>query len=816
MAEKPEACKGCPLYDSPEGPVWGEGPKDAKMMLVGEAPGEEEGAAKRPFVGGSGRVLNSLLQHARIERRALYVTNTVKCRPTARGAGGGVINRQPTETEIRHCARYLVNELETVNPHVIVPLGNIPLHTLSSTKKGILVMRSVPLEGPKRRGEAAVEGGPEIFKLVPTMHPAGVMRQQHMWPAVVFDLARAQSESAFPHIVRRPWKKVIHARLSEVGEELERRIREPRLRGLRYYSHDLETTGLDPKVDTFRCVGIAADPDTVYCFDWTLDVQEFLAKLHADPTLMVVGQNSESFDIPFQEAKGLVFNGPTFDTLIGWHQLNSALPKDLAFIGATVTDEPFWKDDSMYRAGEDALQIGCAKDVHATARAFEEQIKEMEQLNQLDLYFGQIMPLQPVLRAMTRRGLKKDMRKMAQWHLALTRKATELEIKLKRGLGDAAFDVNSPKQLMDLLYNKMKLPVQYKQDRQYGMRPTVDADALDALAQISKNPILTLVRAIRTLRKWDATFVLCDMDENGFVHPHFGSAKAATGRLNSWDPNMQNWPGEVREIIVPDNEDCVLMSRDWSGIEWRIAMTLSGDKAGLDALAAGRDPHKDAYALAFLKDYNDVTQSERFEAKTINYGLLYGRSNESLAQGRLGHPESAIPLERVEDYTSKFFQKFSGYYKYRQYIKDCVVRHHYVETAWRRRRWWYTRQQLPEAFNYPMQGNAAHMMYVALIQLEEQLPKGCTLRATVHDEVVCNVPKALAKQADECMRDVMEQVFKPIEEHSLYPDVVRSYYPNGWYCPSESHVGENWRGCKPDTSAEKETEKKLREHLGME
>lgn len=823
---KPEGCKVCPLYASQEGIVFGQGPKDAKIMLVGEAPGEEEGQQLRPFVGGSGRVLNAMLQHAGIDRNELFVTNVVKCRPTARGAAGKMVNRIPTETEIKCCARFLAGELDSIRPNVIVAMGNTPLHTLTSTTKGITIMRSVPIEGPKRKDyDPNTPSSPQRFKVVPTLHPANVMRQQHMWPAVVFDLVRARNEGAFSSIVRRPWEHVIHASLADHAEPLLRRIRDGGEYGglrLKPYFHDLETTDLDPRKSAIRCIGIGTGTGPILCFDWTNGVQRLIADIHADPSLMVVGQNSEGFDIPYQEAKGFDFAWErgkwSFDTLLGWHQLNSALPKDLASIGASVTDEIYWKDNTMYKAGEDALQVGCCKDVYATKRGFEDEMLEMQQLDehQLDLYFKHIMPLQPVLRNMSRRGLRKDMRAAAGWHIVLNRKADEFELRLKRGLGDASFNVNSSPQLIDLLYNRMKLPIQWKNDPVRGARPTVDADALDNLALLTKNPIFLLVRSIRTLRKWDSTFVQCEQDEHHFVHPHFGSAKVATGRLNSWDPNFQNWPNEVREIIVPDDEDSVILSRDWSGIEWLIAMTLSGDRAGLDALAAGRDPHSDAYSKAFHKAYDQVTNAERFEAKTINYGLLYGRSNDSLALGRPGHPESAIPLDQVNEYTKGFYAEFAGYYTFREHIKQFVLKHHYYATAWGRRRWWFTRQQLPEAFNFPMQGNAAHMMYEALVEMEQQLPKGASLRASVHDECLVMSKKSVAREAEECMRDVMQKVFPRIQEASRFPDIVRHYYPNGWYCPSDGHVGTNWRECKPDkTPAAKEKELKLRKYLGM-
>lgn len=805
VADKPESCKTCPLYASEEGPVWGRGKLDAKMMLIGEAPGEEEGHLKIPFIGGSGRVLSALLAHAGTFKDETYVTNAVKCRPTARDSNGRIVNRQPTDEEIRKCAPFLKDEITRVNPNVLVPLGNIPMKVLTGTKKGILQTRSVPVNGPRRD-----DGKHTHYKVVGTMHPAFVMRQQDYWPAVVYDLARAKNESAFPVINRRKWEYKIHAPLIDVKERLMRQIEE---RGA--YFHDLETTGLDPKTETIRCIGLAGDPNEIYVFDWTLDVQEFVRSLHADPRLCTVGQNSEAFDIPFQEHKGFEFKGPTFDTLIGWHQLNAGLPKDLGFIGASVTDEPYWKDDSMYKSGDDALQVGCAKDIHATGWAYIEQIKEMKELGQLDLYFKHIMPVQPVLRKMTRRGFKKDLRTAAGWHSVLVRKADELEVRLKKSLG-FQFDVNSPTQLMDLLYKRMGLPVQYNQTRE-GFRPTVDADALDALAMISNNPILRLIRIIRTLRKWDSTFVCCKHDENMYVHGHFSTAKAANGRLNSYDPNMQNFPVEVREIFVADTKDHVIISRDWSQIEWRIAMAVSGDRVGLDALAAGRDAHKDAYANAFDIPYDLVTKAHRFEAKTYNYGLLYGRGAASLAAGRPGHPDSAIPVERVEDYINRFFAKYSAYNQFRKTIERNVAEQHFVETAWGRRRYWYTKSRMPEAYNFPISGTAAHMMYEALVEVDAQLPPGAELRLTVHDELVVVSTKdhKTLSQAIECTKDVMERPFPQVTEYSLYPEIVKHYYPNGWYCESDCHIGENWKITKGETPQDLAIEAELRKQLGV-
>lgn len=818
MATKPDTCIGCPLFASTEGPVWGKGKPDANLMFVGEAPGEEEGIALEPFKGGSGKIFNAQLAQAGIPRSEAWVTNVVKCRPTARGAGGKVVNRTPTKEEIRHCARYLVAELKQVAPNTVVALGNVAMQTLTDTTKGITTVRSVPMEGPIR-----MDGKAKRFKIVGTIHPANIMRSQDMWPAVIFDLMRANRESAYPDIRRRQWNNNIRAKISDVGPMLMKQLKEHRMGFAHGFAiHDLETTGLDPRKDAIRCIGISANPTDIYVFEWTPQVAEFVKDMHGDPEIMTVGQNSEAFDIWFQEEKGTIFRGPSFDTLVGWHQLNSSLPKALDFIGATVTDEIHWKDKTMYKAGDDALQIGCGKDIHATAMAFYDQLNEMRQLPyQEDLYFKHIMPLQPVLRRMRQRGMKKDQRKAGAWSINLNKHADVKEVRLKKHLG-ADFNVNSPQQLMDLLYKKMGLPVQYKQTRD-GFRPTVDADALDELAKISKDPILLEIRGIRTLRKWDSTFVHSPQDDNGFVHPCFGTAQAANGRLNCTDPNAQNFPVLIREIMVPDTPDHVFIARDWSQIEWRIAMALSGDKYGLDALAAGRDAHKDSYSQTFKILYDAVTKAQRDIAKAVNYGLLYGRGAESVSQGRAGHPEDQIPLADVENYMKGFLSTFTGYFEFRKQIDRKVRQDHYYETAWHRRRYWYSTRNMPEAYNFPISGTAAHMMYEVLVDIDRELPKGAEIKLSVHDEVMlCSVKEQkILQQAMDCMRDNMSRAFKQVEEASLYPDVVRHYYPGGWNCPSEGSLGEDWRatkcaGATKELEAQaKQVEKDLCKRLGV-
>jgi len=763
---KPDACLGCPLYDAP-GIVLGEGPNDAQIMFVGEAPGEEE-IGRGPFVGGAGRVLNVMLRQAGVERKQCYVTNVVKCRPP--------FNRPPTVEEITHCGRFLVAEVDSIKPNVIVGLGRTPLFAFTG-KDSII----------RHRGYITQAGG---TKYLPTLHPAFVMRQQSMWPVVVLDLIRAKQLSVTREHKRVPLTHVT----SPSGEDLERIV--TKARALGQCTFDLETTGLDWIREKIICNGLGVEEGEAYCFAWNENVARATKDLLLDERIEKVGQNSEHFDIPFLEhVFQAEMRGPSFDTLEAFHLTNSDLPKNLGFIASFYVDFEFWKG----KKETDLFAYNCY-DVDATTRARNGLRSELSQLGMFDLYYNSVMPLQPVLRRMTARGLRQHRERAVAWAIAMERQARELEEKLKEGIG-YEFDVNSPKQLQKLLYETMGLPVQYVKDpRTKEMRPTANAEAISNLARISSNPILQLIVEIRTLDKWRSTFLEVECDERDFVHPRFGSVHSdpendeggrgpATGRLCSWGPNAQNIPSELREVYLPDDDDSVLLASDWSQIEWRLAVILSADPVGLELLASGRDNHRAVASEVLGKKYEDVTDEERYRAKFVVYGLGYGRGAESIAK------QYGIPLGQVQEFIARFSSRFRAFWNWRDSLPPFVHRNYYLVNPFGRRRWWYSRQ-VTEIYNFPAQSTAADMMYRTLIALERELPRGSSLRLTVHDEVVVNAKREIARQARECLMDVMNRTWPEIVQASARPDLVKMYYPAGWSCPADVHIGLNWKETK--------------------
>ena len=239
---KPDPCLGCPLYDAP-GPVYGDGPERAQLLIIGEAPGCEEASLGKPFVGGSGRVLGAMLKSAGVARPQCYVTNTVKCRPTDSHGK----DRKPSGDEIRHCSWLLRGELSSVSSNLILLVGDTALEALTG-RSGIAKYRGVPFESGGR-------------KCLATFHPAFVMRQQNMFPVPIWDIRRAAEEaSRGPELQRAAVQYDVAARVAVAGPALLAACREA---GTAYF--DIETTNLDPSTSQVICIGFSAAPFAASC-----------------------------------------------------------------------------------------------------------------------------------------------------------------------------------------------------------------------------------------------------------------------------------------------------------------------------------------------------------------------------------------------------------------------------------------------------------------------------------------------------------------------------------------------------------------------
>jgi uracil-DNA glycosylase family 4 len=741
-------------------------------MFIAEAPGADEVHPRvlSTLVGGSGRIHDRIARIAGTNSHHHRNTNCVKCRPEH--------NRKPTDTELRNCMRFLIQEVKEHNPNVIVALGDTALYALTG-KTGIAKNRGVPLEGAGGR------------KVIATYHPAGIMRDQGKFALPVWDYQRAIEESKFPEIRRVEVRYISDARPTlDRGALLEKCLRT----GVSV--EDIETTGafgtmqgaLDFRSGQIVCIGVGhAIPGEADCYRWDDRVAEVISDIHLDPRIEKVGQNCEQFDWDFLWHKKVPEPvGVSIDTMNMEHLVSPDTPKDLGTLGANYTDMPYWKDQA-----KNNLFWYCCQDVDGTGRARNELKKNIHELGMDWLYYKHVMPLQPCLRAMRRRGIKKDVEKAIAYRIVLGKKADSLEAALREGLGRPGFNVNASKDVQKLLYEEMGLPVQYKRDKN-GMRPTADAGAIEKLVELfPQHKILAAVSQIRTIRtKWIATYLDVETDEFDFVHPSIGSAKAANGRLNSWNPNGQNIPEELRVVYRADDDDHVWIEADWGQIEYRLAMVLSGDEAGLKMMTSGHDIFYATAADVLKKPIGQVTKQDRHFMKFFIYGLFYGRGVESIAAA-LGWE-----LSEAQAWMDSIARTYPTFWAWRQNLPRLVERQNYLKNPFGRRRWWYTRQGMTEALNFPASSTAADMMYEAVIASESQLPAGATNRLTVHDALDVVAHKDVAKQAVECIREIMRTKQHVITAYSERPEIVKKYYPDGWWCPSDIHLGRNWLEAK--------------------
>jgi len=360
------------------------------------------------------------------------------------------------------------------------------------------------------------------------------------------------------------------------------------------------------------------------------------------------------------------------------------------------------------------------------------------------------MPTSFVLAQMERTGVLIDREKLIAQSAELAVRMAELE-RTAHALADQPFNLGSPKQIGEILFGKLALPVVKKTA---SGAPSTDEEVLEKLAEDFPLPKVLLEH--RSLSKLKSTY--CDKlpataDESGRVHTHYGQAVAVTGRLSSSDPNLQNIPirtaegRRIREAFIAPPEH-VIISADYSQIELRIMAHLSEDVGLLKAFTEGEDVHRATASEVFAVPLAEVSTEQRRYAKVINFGLIYGMSAFGLASN-LG-----IEREAAKNYIDRYFMRYPGVARYMQETRELAKKQGYVETVFGRRLW------LPEinspngprrgaaeraAINAPMQGTAADLIKLSMISVSNWLRDtmlGARLIMQVHDELVLEVPRA--------------------------------------------------------------------------
>ena len=532
---------------------------------------------------------------------------------------------------------------------------------------------------------------------------------------------------------------------------------------------DTETTGLDALVAELVGISLSVKPGEA-CYiplahrngEVQLDRNSVLAKLKPwleSRTHLKVGQNLK-YDAHIFANYGITLNGIAFDTLLESYVLESHLPHNMDSLAErhlgmkTIRYEEVC-GKGVHQIGFDQvdLQIAtgyAAEDADITLRLHSELWPQIQENQGLLYVYEQIeMPAMRVLGIMERNGIRIDSALLAKQGQQVGKRLLELEGEIHQ-LAGQPFNIQSPKQIAEILFGQLELPVIKKTP---SGAPSTDEEVLQKLAE--DYPLPARILDYRSLAKLMSTYIeklprMAD-PKTGRVHTNFSQATAVTGRLASSDPNLQNIPvrteegRRIREAFVPA-DGCKLLSADYSQIELRIMAHIAEDENLLTAFRDGKDVHQATAAEIFGIALDEVSSEQRRYAKVINFGLIYGMSAFGLA-GNLGIERSA-----AQNYIAKYFDRYPGVAQYMEHTRLEARENGYVETVFGRRLW------LPEikgsngprrqgaeraAINAPMQGTAADLIKLAMIAVEDWLEKEqlqTKLLLQVHDELVFDVP----------------------------------------------------------------------------
>ena len=532
---------------------------------------------------------------------------------------------------------------------------------------------------------------------------------------------------------------------------------------------DTETTGLDALVAELVGISLCVSPGDA-CYipvahrngEDQLGRELVLAKLKPwleGTQYCKVGQNLK-YDAHIFANYGITLQGIQFDTLLESYVLESHMPHNMDSLAErhlgmkTIRYEEVC-GKGVHQIGFDQVDLKiatnyAAEDADITLRlhlALWPQIQESPGL--LYVYQNIEMPAMRILGIMERNGIRIDSVLLSQQGQELGRRLLALEGEIHK-LAGQPFNIQSPKQIAEILFGQLALPVIKKTP---SGAPSTDEEVLQKLAE--DYPLPARILDYRSLAKLMSTYIeklprMAD-PKTGRVHTNFSQATAVTGRLASSEPNLQNIPvrteegRRIREAFIPA-EGCKLLSADYSQIELRIMAHISGDENLLAAFVAGKDVHQATAAEIFGVPLEAVSSEQRRYAKVINFGLIYGMSAFGLA-GNLGIERSA-----AQNYIAKYFDRYPGVAEYMERTRLEARENGYVETVFGRRLW------LPEikgsngprrqgaeraAINAPMQGTAADLIKLAMIAVENWLEKEqlkTRMLLQVHDELVFDVP----------------------------------------------------------------------------
>ena len=549
---------------------------------------------------------------------------------------------------------------------------------------------------------------------------------------------------------------------------------------------DTETTDLD--VFSAELVGISLSWKAHQGVYLPIDSDQEKAKEQVswlkgfwESDCLKIAQNLK-YDVAIIERYSQSINGPFFDTMLAHylvepdqrHNMTILSEKYLKYtpisieslIGKKGKNQGSMRDVPIEKVAEYAIE-----DTDVTYQLYHILNKELEQKKLLNVFNDIEIPLVHVLHRMENEGVNLDVPFLEAYSKQLLEQSLELQNAIFTEAG-FEFNISSPQQVGKVLFEELKLSEKPKKTKT-GQYQT-DEETLNSLK--GKHPIVEHILGFRALQKLKSTYVdaLPEIvkSHSNRVHTSFNQAVAATGRLSSQNPNLQNIPirtdlgREIRKAFIPHNEDSLLLSADYSQIELRIIAHISKDEGMMQAFKKGIDIHTATAAKVWGVSIEEVDKDMRRKAKTVNFGIIYGISAFGLSQ------RVQIPRFEAKEIIDNYFEQFPGIKTYMDNTINFARENGYVETITGRRRNLRdinsrnaTVRGFAErnAINAPIQGSAADMIKIAMIKVDEWLQKSSlntTMLLQVHDELVFNVPTNELEEVKSNVTRIMEEAMK--------------------------------------------------------
>ncbi|OYU95373.1 MAG: DNA polymerase I [Bacteroidetes bacterium B1(2017)] len=499
-------------------------------------------------------------------------------------------------------------------------------------------------------------------------------------------------------------------------------------------------------------------------FEEAKAILQVFEPLFTHPSIVKIGQNVK-YDLNILKRYGFTLKGPVFDTMLAHYLIEPDLRHGMDFLsGVYLNYEPVSIEELIGKKGKNQLSMRdvsiekikeyAAEDADITYQLKEKLAPELSTQGAEKLFYELELPLIDVLSDMEIEGIKINESFLNDYSKELEIELTQLEKDIL-AIAGVPFNISSPKQLGEVLFDHLKLDPKAKKTKT-GQYQTGE----DVLQGLAEHEIIQKILLVRQFQKLKSTYVdaLPTMINplTGRVHTSFNQAVAATGRLSSTNPNLQNIPiktdkgKEVRKAFIPRNDEYVLLSADYSQIELRIIASVAKEEAMIEAFKNKLDIHQATAARVFGKAIEEVTSDERRRAKAVNFGIIYGQSAFGLSQNLgIGRKEAAQIIE-------EYFKAYPGIKTYMDTTINFAKEHGYVETLLGRRRYLrdinsgnFTVRGFAErnAINAPIQGSAADMIKMAMIKIHAALkdPANGIIKSKmilqVHDELVFDAHK---------------------------------------------------------------------------